>query len=171
MPDGNDDIELGKRFAKLGYYIFLDTKVEVFHLKKYNFMSLFKNEFYRSFGFAKLATALRETTASFGKGFVNVYPSFIVGTIFSFILIPLLLSILFIKIPLWIFILGILVYLVINIRFLNFFEQVRGFFAMIVVVPILYLDQLTCLVGGCLGILNGIWRRIKERIKKSHKDH
>jgi glycosyltransferase involved in cell wall biosynthesis len=169
--DGNDDIELGKRFARLGYFIYLDPKVEVFHLKKYNYLSLFRNEFYRSFGFAKLATALGETTTSFRKGFVNIYPSFIVGTIFSVFLILLLCSVLFIKVSWWIFVSGILIYLIINIRFLNFFEQVRGFFAMIVVIPVLYLDQLICFIGACLGVASSIFIRFRKFInhKKTEK--
>jgi glycosyltransferase involved in cell wall biosynthesis len=164
--DGNDDIELGKRFSNLGYNIYLNPKVEVFHLKKFTFSSLLKNEFYRSMGFANLASSLGETATSLSKGFVNVYPSFIIGSIYSmlFALSPLIL--LFMEYPWWIFVIGLLIFIIINIRFLNFFEQVRGFFAMIVVIPILFSDQLTCFVGSVLGSINGILKRLRTKNTK-----
>jgi glycosyltransferase involved in cell wall biosynthesis len=163
--DGNDDIELGKRFAEMGCYIFLNTKVEVFHLKKFTLVSLLKNEFYRSLGFASLAVSFGETGSSLSKGFVNVYPAFIVGTLYSWLLLLHPLIYLLIPFSVWISLAAILLFVIINIKFLNFFEQARGFFAMLVVIPVLFIDELTCLIGSIFGTVKGFFKFMHKRNK------
>lgn len=156
---GNDDIELGKRFAQKKFNIILNPDIEVEHLKHYNLWSFIKNEFNRSSGFAELAFRLGETTHSLKHGFVNVYPSFIISTIFVFFIF--LFSVLFLlqKLSYWYFVILFFLYILLNIRFLNFLEHTRGLFAMIAMIPIMIIDHTVCFIGSIFGTIKGVIRR------------
>jgi len=156
---GHDDIELGKRFARANLSIILNMDIEVEHLKEYSIASFIKNEFNRSMGFAELATRFGETARSMRKGFVNVYPSFILSTLYSVILVAILISAYIGAIPAWCALAGAGLYFLMNVRFLNYLEQVRGLFAMLVMVPYLFLDHLVCFAGSIAGILKGLGSR------------
>jgi hypothetical protein len=54
---------------------------------------------------------------------------------------------------------AVALYLVMNIRFLNYLEQVRGLFAMIVMIPFLFIDHVTCFVGSIVGLLKGFLKK------------
>ncbi len=158
---GHDDIELGKRFARESLAIVLNMDIEVEHLKQYTLLSFIKNEYHRSAGFAELAIRFGETTKSLKSGFVNVYPMFIVSTLFSIALITVVAATLFGYFSNW-YVAGAAVglYLFMNIRFLNYLEQVRGLFAMMVMVPFLFIDHMTCFVGSIVGILKGLMKKL-----------
>lgn len=153
---GNDDIELGKRFKQANLTIVLNLDIEVEHLKNYTLWSFIKNEFNRSLGFAKLATSLGETKNSVTKGFANIYPTFVISTLYSFIVIGILALALtgIIDYPFLLLTFGI--YLLMNIRFLNYLEQVRGLFAMVAMIPILFIDNVVCFIGSIAGIIRGL---------------
>lgn len=153
---GNDDLEMGKRLARQNVKIELDLEIEVEHLKEYNLISFVKNEFRRSSGFVLLARRLGEMGSSITQGFVNVYPSFILSTLFSVVGIIFLVAFLSGRLSAFYVIAAGILYFLMNIRFLNYLEQVRGFFAMVVMVPILILDQLVCLLGSFAGFLGSL---------------
>jgi len=159
---GHDDIELGKRFARARLNITLNMDIEVEHLKNYNLGSFIKNEFHRSFGFASLAVRFRETTKSFRMGFVNVYPEFVLSTLFSVFVLAAIVAWVIGYLPNWYAFAAAGVYLLLNIRFLNYLEQVRGLFAMMFMIPYLFLDHLVCLAGSIVGTLHGILRQKKS---------
>jgi glycosyltransferase involved in cell wall biosynthesis len=159
---GHDDIELGKRFARADLNIVLNMDVEVEHLKQYNLISFIKNEFHRSMGFARLAVQFRETTDSFRKGFVNVYPEFVLSTLFSFFLVLLVIAVILGTLPSTYLTIAVGIYLLLNIRFLNYLEQVRGLFAMFVMVPFLLLDHVVCFIGSVVGTLQGLFKPRKK---------
>jgi hypothetical protein len=148
-----DDVDLGKRFAKANLNIELNMEIEVEHMKIYTLSSFVKNEFQRSYGFAKLATKLGEASGSLSKGFANVYPEFIISTVFSMVIVVIVAGAATRVLPWWVVASFAGAYLVLNIRFLNYLEQVRGLFAMIVMLPILFLDHLVCLAGSVFGVL------------------
>ena len=156
---GHDDIELGKRFAQAKLNIVLNMDIEVEHLKNYTLLSFIKNEYHRSLGFAEMAMRFRETTRSLRRGFVNVYPSFVISTLLSIFVVAIIIGGLAGIISDW-FILGAVgLYLILNIRFLNYLEQVRGLFAMIVMIPFLLIDHIVCLFGSIAGTLKGLFKR------------
>ncbi len=159
---GHDDIELGKRAAQAKLNIELNMDIEVEHLKNYTLLSFIKNEYNRSIGFAELAMKFRETTQSVRRGFVNVYPAFIVSTISSIFIIGLFLAVLMGLLPGWYAPAIVGLYLLLNIRFLNYLEQVRGLFAMIVMIPYLFLDHLVCFVGSVVGTFKGLIKSNKS---------
>jgi len=152
---GTEDIELGKRFSKARMNVVLDIDIEVEHLKSYTLRSFIRNEFTRSAGFAKLAAELGEAASSVRRGFANVYPSFVAATIFSSILTTIVILSVVGATPMWMLVGAVGIYILLNIRFLNYLEQVRGLFAMIAMVPILLLDHLVCLAGSAIGVING----------------
>ncbi len=155
---GHDDIELGKRAAQINLNIVLNMDIEVEHLKHYTLFSFIKNEFHRSMGFAKLAVHLKETSRSFKRGFVNVYPTFIVSTLLSIIVFAIVIASLVGWISIWYLVGAIGFYLLLNIRFLNYLEQVRGLFAMIVMIPFLFIDHIVCLFGSIVGTVKGFFK-------------
>lgn len=153
---GSDDLELGKRFARNKLSIMLNMDIEVEHLKNYTLWGLIKNEFHRSIGLAELATKLGETPRSLTRGFVNVYPSFVISTVLVVPVLLLVLGAALKLVPAWLAIAAAGLYLVLNARFLNYLEQVRGLFAMIVMIPILVIDHAVCFFGSILGVLRGM---------------
>lgn len=153
---GHDDIELGKRAAQAELNIVLNMDIEVEHLKRYTIVSFIKNEFHRSMGFAALAMQFKETTQSITKGFVNVYPEFVISTLFSFVVATIFILGLSGLLNKWWAIGAAVFYFILNIRFLNYLEQVRGLFAMIVMIPFLFLDHLVCFVGSVIGSIKGL---------------
>ncbi len=160
---GNDDLELGKRLARQNVRIELDLEIEVEHLKEYNLVSFVRNEFKRSAGFVMLARHLGEMGSSIAHGFVNVYPAFILSTLFSVVGVIFLVAFLMGRLSPWYVAAAAGIYFVMNVRFLNYLEQVRGFFAMLVMVPILFLDQLVCLAGSFVGFVRSIFRGTKGK--------
>lgn len=156
---GHDDIELGKRFAQSNLSIVLNMDIEVEHLKHYTVWSFIKNEYHRSLGFAELSMRFGETTKSVRNGFVNVYPAFIFSTLVSVPLLLLCVAYVLGLAPLWLAGAGVGLYFMLNIRFLNYLEQVRGLFAMIVMIPFLFIDHLVCMVGSIAGLLKGLVRK------------
>jgi len=154
---GHDDIELGKRLSRARLNIVLNMDIEVEHLKRYSFASFVGNEFHRSAGFAQLAVQFGETVKAFRRGFVNVYPNFVISTVLSVLLIVLAAAVTAGLFPAWYLSALGAAYLLLNIRFLNYLEQVRGIFAMVVMVPFLFVDHVTCFVGGIVGTLRGIF--------------
>jgi glycosyltransferase involved in cell wall biosynthesis len=161
---GHDDIELGKRFAQAKLNILLNMDIEVEHLKQYTIRSFIRNEYHRSLGFAELATKLGETGNSLKKGFVNVYPSFVISTALVVVFITALLGVFAGIVSRDYLIIFGGIYLLLNIRFLNYLEQVRGLFAMITMVPFLVLDHIVCLIGSGMGILKG-WNSGSKKLQ------
>lgn len=156
---GHDDIELGKRFARANLRIQLNMDIEVEHLKHYTLGSFIRNEFHRSMGFAELAMKFGETGKSINRGFVNVYPMFIASTLYSVLLLLIVLLVLAKVVPFWVGTFGAGLYMVMNIRFLNYLEQVRGLFAMMVMVPFLFIDHVVCFFGSMAGIFRGLRKK------------
>ena len=156
---GHDDIEFGKRAAAAKLNIMLDMDIEVEHLKQYTLTSFIRNEYHRSLGFAELAMSLGETTRSVRRGFVNVYPSFVFSTLFSLILLVIALAGVTGWVSDWWILSALGFYLLLNIRFLNYLEQVRGLFAMLAMIPFLFIDHLVCLIGSFAGIIRGLTKQ------------
>jgi len=159
---GHDDIELGKRFARANLNIILNMDIEVEHLKNYTLPTFIKNEFHRSVGFAELAIRFNETTKSFRRGFVNVYPEFVLSTIYSIFLFGTIAASVIGWLTDWYAFAAAGIYLILNIRFLNYLEQVRGLFAMVVMIPCLFLDHIVCFAGSIVGTLKGLLKPRKN---------
>ncbi len=159
--DGHDDVELGKRFRRANLSIALDMDIEVEHLKDYTLRTFILNEYRRSVGFAEMAMRFGEFSKSLKKGFVNVYPMFVLSTLIPIALAALLIGGLGGWIPDWKIALGAVfaLYLIMNIRFLNYLEQVRGLFAMIVMIPFLLIDHAVCFIGSAVGMVRGLRKR------------
>jgi len=160
--DGHDDVELGKRFARAHLSIALDMDIEVEHLKRYTFTSFLVNEFHRSSGFSELAVRYGEAARAFRKGFVNVYPAFVVSTVVAPAVLLATIAAVVGLLPTWVAFAAVGVYLAVNIRFLNYLEQVRGLFAMVAMIPFLFIDHLVCLFGSVVGVLNSFGKHSNE---------
>ncbi len=159
---GNDDIEFGKRLAMKKLRIHLSQDVEVEHLKNYTLGSFLRNEFERSKGFVLLARRFGELSGSLKRGFANVYPSFIFSVPLAVLIFLAAVLVTGEVLPVgWLSIVAVL-YFLLNIQFINYLEQVRGFFALTVMIPILYLDHLVCAGGVIAGMLSPIPKRASK---------
>lgn len=153
MRHGGEDLELGKRFADHNRMILLDSRVEVVHLKKHTLKSLVRNDFQRSQGFVSLATRLNQLPRSVFKGFANIYPTFVLSTVLSWLIVMAGLA------STWdsrfaVAVLGLLlVYGICNVPFLSYLAQQRGVSSALKSVLILFLDHLVCAVGSMWGLL------------------
>ncbi len=141
--------------------------IEVEHLKNYTLWTFIKNEYHRSLGFVELAMRFGEVSRSLKKGFVNVYPMFVISTLFPVVVLGVVVAGLGGWIPDWKLAVAAVValYLLMNIRFLNYLEQVRGLFAMVAMIPFLFIDHVVCLIGSSVGMVRGLMKRGTRQAK------
>jgi glycosyltransferase involved in cell wall biosynthesis len=153
------DLELGKRMAHARPSIILNPTVEAEHLKQHTLLSLLRNDLERSQGFVQLAANLGQLSRSLTRGFVNVYPRFVISTLISW---PLVLgALLTICIPAlwWGFATLAALYVGLNVSFLHFFATHRGAANALRVVGILFLDHLVCALGSAKGFIRWLASR------------
>lgn len=153
---GGDDLELGKRLTNSNHTIRLVPGIEVEHLKQHTLLSLLKNDLARSQGFVQLAGNLGQVGTSLYKGFVNVYPGFVISTLVSW---PILVSgVLGIWLhPLWWLTLVLAVsYVSLNIPFLRYFARYRGSVEAVNALGIMFMDHLVCALGSAKGYLGSL---------------
>jgi GT2 family glycosyltransferase len=153
MKFGGEDLEYGKRLVARGYNIVIEPKFEGEHIKHHSFKTFVMNEFERSCGFTCLALKLGETIHSFKRGFVNIYPLFIISTILSWILVILFISG-FLNSNIWFAIpVFLLVYISINFAFIKFFSKEKGLIKGMMVIGLIFIDHLSCFIGALTGFL------------------
>ena len=151
------DLELGKRMANGQPLIFLDPTVEVEHLKQHTLRTLLKNDFKRSQGFVRLAARLGQLRHSFTRGFVNVYPAFAYSSLLAwFVLLFLALGIWSVT-SFWIGVAALVCYTAINMPFMIYYTQVRGFMKVPAAFGIMLLDHLVCGLGCLKGIVRWLF--------------
>ncbi|MFH0990720.1 MAG: glycosyltransferase [bacterium] len=160
MKHGGEDLELGKRMSNSAYRILLRRDLEVIHLKRHTLSSLLKNDFYRSGGFAHLATRLGQLGKSFQSGFANIYPSFIYSIFLAWCIVIASLigfwdSRTWVVAAVW-----FLFYLIINAPFLHFLSRHLSIIKVAASVGILFLDHLV----SSLGSIRGVFRWLRSTI-------
>lgn len=166
QPHNADDLDLGKRLLASSFQIILDPNLSVEHLKRHDLLSLLRNDFIRSRWFVFLADFFNELGSSWRKGVFNVYPHFIVATAVSPLV--LLLTCLSWKWPLLsglaLFLFSF--YIILNYRFLRYFNRQLGFAAMLKSVPLLYLDHLACAAGVVAGFADWVFARVTGKLPR-----
>lgn len=156
MKFGGEDLELGKRMVRSHHRIVCDPSAEVEHLKRHTLRSLLRNDYQRSQGFIRLACDLGQVGSAISDGFANIYPSFILSTIFSW---PIALSGavgLWFPSFWWTFSILGATYIGLNTPFYRYFAKHRGRFEAFKVVGLMFLDHLVCTLGSLRGVLR--WR-------------
>ena len=153
---GGDDLELGKRLTDSKHRILLNPGIEVEHLKRHTLISLLKNDFARSQGFVQLAGSLGQVRTSLYKGFVNIYPGFVLSTLLSWpILVSGVLGIWFH--PLWWLSLFLaVIYVSLSIPFLRYFARYRGPVEAVNALGVMFVDHLVCALGSAKGYLRSL---------------
>ena len=145
---GGEDIDFGFTFSSSGNKILLDKTLEVNHLRTYSFKYLLKNDFNRAFGYASIAL---KSLKVFGnvpkKGFANISPGFITGTILSFSSLSALgCSVIsgrfLLLIPLF-----FILYLLLNIKFYLYLKNHFSFTTAFSSIGIMFIDQIICFTG------------------------
>ena len=164
-PHQPDDLELGKRLAQSSYQIILDPNLTVEHLKRYTLFSLLKNDFIRSQWFVYLAGYFGQLGNSWRKGIFNVYPRFVLATAMAPLLVVITTVVFMWPSVLWLQLGLIILFVHLNLPFLNYFCQERGLINTFGIIPVLFVDQLVC----SLGVVVGFWRWLySKRDKKIH---
>jgi cellulose synthase/poly-beta-1,6-N-acetylglucosamine synthase-like glycosyltransferase len=156
---GIDDLELGKRMTRSEYKILLNKEVEVEHLKRQTLKTLLRNDFSRSQWFVHLAGQNSQIRHSITKGFVNVYPAFVISTLASWLVI-LAGFFGFLFVPAWWVLLFLVVaYLGLNSGFLVFCAKQCGVVQTVKVIGVMFLDHLVCALGSGRGVLRLLFRK------------
>jgi len=145
--DGSD-ISYGYDLYLDGINILLDKTLEVKHIKKYSLKFLLKNDFNRAFGYTCIS---QKSFRIFGnlpqKGFANVSPGFISGTILSALSFLALTSSLIsprfsLSIPFF-----FILYFILNIKFYLYLTKYFSFKTAFSSIGIMFIDHLTCFIG------------------------
>lgn len=144
---GIDDIELGTRLSRAGHKITLIPRLEVEHLKYYDFTSLMRNQFERSAGFFKMAAAENAVGKALTGGVYNVYPTFIFSVVLSPVMLVLPKLSLFAVEILLAELLLVLVYIGMNFGFLRDFYSHYGMRSTLSAAGLLFADHLVCFSG------------------------
>jgi len=157
---GGTDIDMGMRLRAEGFRIKLDTSLDVIHLKRYSFLRLLKNDFFRSIGYSRLAAKKQVFLQSVQKGFSNIYPRFIWSVVLSMIcLFNIFAALLWSSTACLLFILLLTVYLYLNRSFLSYYAHCRSYWEAAKIVPIIFADHAVCGFGSVIGVCQGLWNR------------
>jgi cellulose synthase/poly-beta-1,6-N-acetylglucosamine synthase-like glycosyltransferase len=152
MKYGGEDLEFGKRMARLNLRILLEPGFEVEHLKRHTVVSLIANDLRRSDGFVRIAQQVGHMMQSMRSGFVNVYPAFIYSAVLSWFTVVSLIASFFSAELAWLPLASFITFLTLNGHFLLFFLRHRGIWQTLQAAGILFVDTLACAVGGSRGI-------------------
>jgi glycosyltransferase involved in cell wall biosynthesis len=167
---GGTDIDAGMRLIRKGHAIRLDPSIEVVHLRRYRARALLANDFWRSLGYSRLGARHRRLRSSFARGFSNISAGFIASVGLAWAATAAAVTAVATSSG-WSGAGGVApgaaavclgaAYLAINAGFLGYFARHRGRLAAARLVPLLFLDHLVCGVGGALGLLQGLGRRVR----------
>jgi glycosyltransferase involved in cell wall biosynthesis len=158
-----DDTELGQRYKTLGKKILLDRRLEVIHLKRYNFRTLLKNDFLVPFWWARSFVphgGFRDILRK--KRFAHSHVSQLAGITAAFLTVG---SLLFWNIHR----LGILpaafvfMFFLCFAGFFRFILQKRGAWFCCVAVVFTFIDALVMGTGAAAGIVDCLIHPRRER--------
>ena len=149
-----DDTELGQRSSDGGKKIMLSLDLEVVHLKRYNLLSLLKNDFivprdwakiFLSYGgFKQLIVKRKFAHASIGQ---------IVSLIAAALILPLVLFFGAHKVVAVSAAILIFIFFAVHANFIIFLNKKKGFLFSLAATPMIYFDMLIMCVGVLFGSL------------------
>jgi len=148
-----DDTELGQRYKKLNKKIMLNPALEVKHLKKYNFKTIIKNDFYVPFWWTKSFILHNGIKDVFQKGrFSHARLDQIASIGVAFLI---MMSAIFFKNPPMrlAFFTFISIFLILNFKFFLFLQKEKGVLFLVKAVFFTYFDMLVMGLGVVTGIL------------------
>ncbi len=157
--NGTDDLELGKRLASENYAIEINERIEGKHLRHFTLGALLKNDFRRSRWFVALAKDFNGIKKSPQKGFVNIYPKFILSTALSVPMLLLLFGSFFVGKSAFAFAGLFLVFLFLNFPFVKYFSKYYGVKYAPAVYGIIFFDNLASAFGSFFGLIKVLFKR------------
>jgi glycosyltransferase involved in cell wall biosynthesis len=162
LRDCVEDVELGLRLIKNGYKIFLDRRIKVVHLKKYNFISLLTTDYKKVFNKTRLMLDLRKERkkVSFSLNSIDKVRKEIISLFLSpLIFISFLLG--FVYHFLWYIGIGfMLLFVWLSIEFLSFILKRSNFMVLIRAFVIYYFEILSSFLAFVSAIILSFWNRI-----------
>ena len=149
-----EDTEFGQRLSELGYRVYLERKLEVEHVKKYNITSILKTDFYRSDGLVKMVLR-RGLKKFFSKNKTSVPSSFMIQLPFALGFPVLFLSFLLSKNIACGFtsLLFLMIFLILNLGFLFFLKKENGLAFALRGMLFLFIDAYWILAGMIYGVM------------------
>jgi len=162
LRDGVEDVEFGLRLIKNGYKIFLDRRIKVVHLKKYNFISLLTTDYKKVFNKTKLMLELgkERKKVSFSLNSIDKVRKEIISLFLS----PLIfMSFLFGFVYYFLWYIGIgfmLLFVWLNIEFLSFILKRSNFMVLIRAFVIYYFEILSSFLAFASAVILSFWNRI-----------
>ncbi len=155
IKTGGSDIDFGFRLYSQGIKILLDKNIDVIHLKKFNLVSLVKNDFLRSFGYIKLALNYNQSLADIAKsGIANAQNSFAISTILAGIISGIIILCPFSIWFVFMSVFFIFLYVKLNYPFYKYTIKELSFWKTILFIPVMFLDNLVCGIGVICSLIN-----------------
>ena len=155
-----DDTEFGQKLYEEGHSIAFLKDLEVTHIKRFSFLSWVKNDFTIPFDWARIFIK-KKAWLQLGKnktGFAHSPKEQLV----SVMLAPLIVFLVIIGMPSAVLIGLLLVWSVLNVRFIQFLAKEKGFWFGFRSVFVTFLDHLVMEAGIICGFLVEIWQSICE---------
>jgi hypothetical protein len=154
---GGVDFEFGWRLHRAGGRILLDPSISCRHLKRFTLPALLRNDYIRARGYVIQALSLRTHSPIHPNRFANVRASYFVAGVAGAVAIGA--SLLALVFPLhaatirYVPPLALAAWAVCQARFLAYFGARRGLLSAALIVPVLFLDQLSSFAGVAEGVV------------------
>jgi glycosyltransferase involved in cell wall biosynthesis len=162
-----EDTDFSIRFKNKGYKLNFNKNISIDHLKKFNFITLLKNDFVKSAQLTEifLGYFLKNKLTIKDRGEVTLYFNYIINIIIIFLIIMTLIFGLFFTYNkiLYLLVFFILAYILNNFSFFIFYYKLRGIIFAIKSILFNIIDL--CVVS--LAVISGFLSNIKNRIWKS----
>ena len=164
---GGGDLEFGRRLKESGQKILLDKGLQGEHLKPYTLWGLLRNDYNRSKGWFRLVVGKKMVWQVIKKlRIANIYPSFIISVLASFVFLFSLVLSPFFKIFFILTILSALGYLIINYPLYKFFRQKGGTGFLLKALPLSSVDHLVSGFGVIMGSISCLGLLVTKRFQK-----
>jgi GT2 family glycosyltransferase len=153
---GGVDFEFGWRLHQAGGHILLDPSLTCRHLKRFTLPGLLRNDYIRARGYVIQALTLRAHSPIHPNRFANVRASyFLAGVAGTTAVVSAILALVFplhATVSRWVSVYALVVWALCQVRFLAYFGARRGGPAAILIVPVMFLDQVASFAGVAEGV-------------------
>ncbi len=149
------DTEVGQRMVKeFNRFIYLDKTLQVTHLKKYNFLTFYQNDFIVPYGWAKIflkQSGVRDLVEK--KRFAHSPKEQLLSVMLAPLIALLILLNPILHIP--VFVVLFLIWFLLNLKFFTFLTKERGVvFGLIKAIPVTFLAHIIMAAGIVCGFLS-----------------
>jgi len=151
---GGGEFEIGRRLTRAGVTIRVDKSVEVIHWKRFNLAQLLRNDFWRCYGYTRMALRMDGADGmTVREGGANVSRTFAVSLLVAGLAMGFLMAGLWWGWALW-WAAGLMgVWMALNAGFLGYMGRSISWGMALRSVPLMFVDQLAAGCGVAAGLV------------------